>query len=207
MESVLHILKPRKIFIIVFAVAVALAAGGLSFIEPLKYSASIQLIITQRAAFTLDPYTAIRSTELIGENLAQLVKTSVFLDRVIESGYAIDRSYFNIPERRRRRLWIETIDANHVRGTGLLKIIAYHQKKDEAVKLVAATAFLLSTQGSDYIGRDINVRLVYAPLVSRFPVKPNVPLNMVAGIFVGAVLGSGWVWIQHRKKKHHGELL
>src|SRR3989338_4376730 len=101
MESVLHILKPRRRVIIVVALVTAVFAGGLSFIQPLKYSATIGLLITQRAAFTLDPYTALRSTELIGENLAQLTETSSFLDRVLESVYKIDTAYFNIPERSR----------------------------------------------------------------------------------------------------------
>lgn len=207
MESIARVLKPRRKLIIIFMLITAILAGALSFIQPLKYSASIRLLITQKAAFTLDPYTAIRSTELIGENLAQVVSTSSFLDRMLETGYNIERSYFDIQERQRRKLWDKTIDANQVRGTGMLQITAYHPSREEALKIVAAAAFLLSTQGSEYIGRDITVRLVDAPLASRFPVKPNVPLNVLAGAVVGFVLISAYVWTDHRKKRHHGHLL
>src|SRR3989338_2158654 len=211
MESIGKVLNYRKKFIVIFAVAVALLAGIFSFPQPLKYSASIRLLITQKAAFTLDPYTAIRSTELLGENLAQLIKTSSFLDRVLQSGYKIDTSYFrisdNLTERQRRKLWSQTIDAAQVRGTGILEITAYHPNRDEALKLVAASAFLLSSQGSEYAGRDINVRLVDAPLASRFPVKPNVPLNMIIGGLVGLLAASAWVWVGHRRKRHHGQIL
>lgn len=208
MEAVFKVLGHRKKFIILFALLTAIAGGGLSFVTPLKYSASIRLLLTQRAAFTLDPYTAIRSTELIGENLAQLVNTKIFFDRVLETGYKIDRTYFDGKEERaQRRLWAQTIDADQIRGTGLLQITAYHPKKDEALKIVGATAFLLSTQGSEYVGRDINVRLVDPPLASRYPVKPNVPLNAVAGAFVGALLSSAYVWVDHRRRKHHGQLV
>lgn len=207
MESFLNVLRPRRRFIVFFAIGTAVLAGALSLLQPLKYSAAVRLLITQKAAFTLDPYTAIRSTELIGENLAQLLETSSFLERVLQSGYKIDRNYFALSERRRRRLWENTIEASHVRGTGLLHITIYHPRRDEAVKLVAATAFLLSSQGSDYIGRDLQVRLVDAPLTSRLPVKPNLPLNMLAGALVGAVAGSGWVWVEHRRRRHHGKLL
>lgn len=210
MESITKVLSFRRKFIILFGIGVALLAGILSFTQPLKYSASIRLLITQKAAFTLDPYTAIRSTELLGENLAQLIKTSSFLDRVLQSGHKIDAGYFrisdNLSERQRRKLWTQTIDAVQVRGTGILEITAYHPRSDEALKLVAASAFLLSTQGSEYVGRDINVRLVDAPLASRFPVKPNIPLNMAIGGLVGLLAGSGWVWIGHRRKRHHGKI-
>lgn len=211
MESISQVLKSRRQFIIFFAIGTALLAGILSFTQPLKYSASVRLLIIQKAAYTLDPYTAIRSTELLGENLAQLISTSSFLERVLQSGYKIDSGYFRLSdklsERQRRKLWTQTIEAAQVRGSGLLEITAYHPKRAEAVKLVSAAAFLLSSQGSEYVGRDINVRLVDAPLLSRFPVRPNVLLNIIAGGLVGFLVGSGWVWVTHRRRRHHGQLL
>jgi capsular polysaccharide biosynthesis protein len=207
MESIIKVLKGKKRLIITSTLAVAVLAGALSFVQPLQYSASIRLLLTQKASFTLDPYTAIRSTELIGERLVQVVETSSFLSRMLETGYQIDKEYFSISEDKRRKLWNRTIDASLVRGTGLFKITAYHSSKEEALKIVAATAFLLSTQGSDYIGRDIVVRLVDAPLASRFPTRPNIPLNIIVGAIIGFVLSSSWVYIDHRKKKHHGHLL
>lgn len=207
MESIIYVLKPRRKFILIFALITAVLAGALSFIQPLKYSATIRLLITQKAAFTLDPYTAMRSTELMGESLAQVVNTSSFLDRLLETGYNIERSYFDKEERQRRKLWSQTIEANQIRGTGMMQITAYHPNREETLKIVAAAAFLLSTQGSEYIGRDLTVRLVDAPLASRFPVKPNVPLNAVAGAVLGLALASGYVWVEHRKKKHHGQMI
>lgn len=207
MEQIRNILRPRRKFIIVCIVVTAVIAGLLSLTQPLKYSAAVRLLITQRATFTLDPYTAIRSSELIAENLAQLTQTSSFFERVLQSGYKINAQYFSGTEQRRRRLWEKTVNADSVRGTGLLKITAYHPDRSEAVKIVSAMSLLLSTQGSEYIGRDLIVRLVDAPLPSRFPVKPNIPLNMLAGGMLGFLLGSGRVWIEHRRKRHHGALI
>ncbi len=182
--------------------------GVLSLLQPLKYSATVRLLITQQAAFTLDPYTAIRSTELIAENLGQVVGTSSFLERVLESGYKVDADYFKrASEQRRRALWKNTVSTSAARGTGLLDISVYHPYKEEAKRIVSAIAFLLSSQGSVYIGRDITVRLVDPPLVSRYPVRPNLPLNVSSGVFVGVVLSSAWIWIDHRRRKHHGSLV
>lgn len=208
MEHLARIFKPRRKFIVIAAITVALVAVGVSLLRPLKYSASVRLLITQRAAFTLDPYTALRSTELVAENFVQLINTSSFLDRVLESGYQIDAGYFKkSSEARRRRLWENTIDSSISRGTGLLKVTAYHPEQNEAKKIVSAAAFLLSTQGSDYVGRDITVRLVDPPLASRFPVKPNLPLNMASGALLGALAASVLVWIDHRRKKRHSHHL
>lgn len=207
MESLLSVLQPKRRFIVLTAVVVALLTVALSFTQPLRYSASIRLQITQRAAFTLDPYTAIRSTELIGENLAQLISTSSFLDRVLQTGYKIDQRYFALSETRRRKLWARTAEAHQVRGKGFLDVAVFHPNREEALKIVAAISFLVSTQGSDYVGRDIVVRLVDAPLASRFPVRPNLPANALVGAVLGAVLSSGWVWIEHRRRRHHGHLV
>lgn len=204
----MHVLKSRRRFIAAFALAVGVLTVIISLLQPLKYSATVRLLITQKAAFTLDPYTAIRSTELIAENLGQVVGTSSFLDRVLESGYKVDANYFKrSSETRRRALWKNTVSTAIARGTGLLNITVYHPSKEEAKRVVSAIAFLLSTQGSDYVGREITVRLVDSPLTSKFPVRPNLPLNFVAGIFVGAVLSGGWVWVDHRRRKHRGHLV
>lgn len=195
-------LTQKKRFIGAVALIVAIAAGLLSFTLPLKYSASVRLLLVQRAAFTLDPYTAIRSTELIGDHLAQVVTTSSFLDKVLGEQYQVDHNYFVGSERTRRKIWANTISAAQESGTGLLTVSAFHPNPTEAVKIVNAVAFLLSTQGGDYIGREITVRLVDAPLTSRFPVRPNIPLNMVVGAVIGALLGGIWV-AYGEKKKHH----
>ena len=207
MEKIATVIKPKWKLIAAAAIVAALAAGAVSFVQPLSYSASVGLLITQKESFTLDPYTALRSSELVGENLAQLIVTSSFLERVLETGYNIDRSYFDVAEQRRRRLWQKTIAANQKRGTGILRIVAYHPDRGEALKIAAASAFLLSTQGGDYVGRDLTVRLIEAPLASRFPVRPNLVARAILGLIAGAAAASLWVWVDHRNKKHHGNII
>ncbi|MBI2551964.1 hypothetical protein HYW17_01520 [Candidatus Uhrbacteria bacterium] len=207
MEKLLPILKTSRKFIVFFALVTASVAAAISLVLPFKYSASVRLLITQKEAFTLDPYTALRSNELIGDSLAQVVATSTFLSRILESGYKIDPRYFDKAEHLKRRLWDDTVEVDVARGTGLVRITAFHPDRDQAKRIVAASAFLLSAQGSDYVGRELTVRLVDPPLASKFPVRPNLPLNAVVGGILGAFLASGWVWLDHRRKKHHGHLL
>lgn len=207
MEALASVLTPKWRTIASGAIIVAILAAGISFARPLKYSAAVSLLITQKEAFTLDPYTALRSSELVGENLAQLIVTSSFLDRVLQTGYNVERGYFDVDEQARRRLWKKTIEASQKRGTGILRVSAYHPDRAEALKIVAASAFLLSTQGSEYVGRDLTVRLIEAPLSSRIPVRPNIPLRAASGAVSGAAVAAGWVWVDHRRKKHHGKLI
>jgi capsular polysaccharide biosynthesis protein len=206
MESYHTIYQGQFKKILVFTLVAGLLGGALTLLFPLKYSAAARLLVTQTAAFTLDPYTAIRSVELIGENLAQIIGTSSFFDKVLKSGYNIDENYFSQDELQRRKQWAKMVDANVLSGTGLLEIKVYHQSRDQASQIANAVAFLLNREGSDYMGRDISIRLVDSPIVSRYPVKPSIPLNILAGLFVGFLLGHIWVYIDHRNKKHHGEM-
>jgi len=48
----------------------ALLALGASFAQPLRYSSTERVLITQTNATGLDPYTAIKSTERIAQNLS-----------------------------------------------------------------------------------------------------------------------------------------
>lgn len=207
MESYSVIYRGKAVKIIILSLVVALLAGGITFLFPLQYSATARLLITQRAAFTLDPYTAIRSVELIGDNLAQIISTSSFYEKVIKSGYNIDENYFKKDETARRKQWSKMIEAGMQRGTGILEIKAYHTSSDQAAQIASAIVFVLNREGSDYMGRDIGIRLVDTPIVSQFPVKPFVPLNITAGFLLGLLLTHLWYYMRHRKLRHHGHMV
>jgi capsular polysaccharide biosynthesis protein len=207
MESYQTIYKHQMKKIFLATLIVGILSGILTFLQPLKYSATARILITQRAVFTLDPYTALRSVELIGENLAQIIKTSYFLEKVLKSGYAIEENYFKKDEARRRKQWAKMVETNMIRGTGLLEIKVYHPNREQASQIANAIVFLLGKEGSDYIGREVGIRLVDAPILSRWPVKPSLPLNILAGLLIGFLLGHFWGYLAHRRAHHKGNLL
>lgn len=175
----------------VSAVVMMVLAAALSFVRPLEYSSTMRLLIIQRASQSLDPYTAIRSAESIADNLSQIIYTSVFFDKVTSAGFRIDKSYFNANETRRRRQWSNMVSTQVTHETGFLQISVYHKSKDQASEIARAIAYVLTTEGNQYIGgHDLAIQLVDTPLQSRFPVRPNVPLNAFLGAVIGVVLSS-----------------
>ncbi len=202
MDSARFFRRRKRAVILLIALSAGVLSGVITLFRPLSYRATLRLLITQRAAFTLDPYTAIRSTELIGDNLAQIIKTSSFFEKTLKAGYSIREDYFDKDELRRRKQWARTADGEMVRGTGLLAVHVYHPDRDQAVQLASAVAFLLSREGGDYVGRDIQIRLVDAPLVSRFPVRPNLLGAMAGGFLVGLLGSSIYIAADHRRLKH-----
>ncbi len=197
--KVLRLRKNRIIFITVVTFILSLA---LSFLQPLKYSCSTRLLIINKSGLEQDIYSAIRGAERVSENLAQIVYTTSFFERVITSGFDIDQSIFSDDEIKKRKQWNRMIKTRVYRETGMLEIIVYHKNPDQSIQFSRAIADVLTTQGWRYLGgENIEVLEVDKPLVSRYPVKPNIPLNGFMGIVVGLLIGIGYVLLSYESGK------
>jgi len=77
-----------------------------------------------------------------------------------------------------------------VYGTGVLNVSAYHPDAEQAKMLAGAAVNALSSKGWEYVGGDVTIKVVNEPIVTRFPVRPNVVLNAVLGFIVGVLLSG-----------------
>jgi len=167
-------------------------ALAFSLVQPLRYSSSVKLLITQTNPTGLDPYTAIKSTERIAQNLSELVYTSAFFDNVV-SDPSIDKSYFPTDEINKRQKWEKAISTAISPGTGVMTVTAYHPNRDQATTLAVRVSKELSTQAPDYFGFSVRAQVIDAPLPSRFFAKPNFLVNGLLGAVAGTLLGLAWV--------------
>jgi capsular polysaccharide biosynthesis protein len=190
--DVIQLLERHWKTIAVSALVTMVLAAGLSFIQPLEYSSTARLLVIQKTGATQDLYTAIRATERSADNLGQVIYTSVFFDVVTSSGFNIDKSYFKTDELKRRRQWTRMISTQVTHETGFLQVTVYHKNKEQASEIARAIVYALKTEGWKYVadGRDLDVRQVDTPIQSRFPVRPNVPLNAFLGAIVGVIMSS-----------------
>ncbi len=207
--DITQILERHWKTIAVSAGVTMLLAAALSFVRPLEYSSTMRLLIIQKASQSLDPYTAIRSAESIADNLSQIIYTSVFFDKVTSAGFQIDKSYFDASETKRRKQWSDMVSTQVTHQTGFLQISVFHKNKEQASEIARAIAYVLTTEGNQYIGgHDLAIQLVDTPLQSRFPVRPNVPLNAFLGAAIGVVLSALYLVVgearRHRNVKFSG---
>lgn len=191
--------------ILVFALLGLILALLLSFVQPLKYSSQVRLLILQDVGASVDAYTASRSEERIAENLATIVYTTTFFDQVMNAGFSINQDAFSEEDYKRRREWSRAVTATVSRGTGILTITAYHQDVEVAEQISRAIAFVLTQNVDRYTsGGNVNVNLVDAPLLSRWPVKPNVLINLFSGFILGGFAGVGYILLQaERLRRRH----
>ncbi|MFA7245523.1 MAG: Wzz/FepE/Etk N-terminal domain-containing protein [Candidatus Magasanikbacteria bacterium] len=173
--------------IFVFGLLAAILSGGISLLFPLQYRADAQVLIISQSRYGVDPYTVVRSAERVGENIAQVMKTDDFYNKVKEQkNYEIDWNYFeNKNEREKRKLWQKTLVPSVVYGTGVLNVSAFHKDPDVAKKIANAASESLVAKGWEYVGGDVNIKIVNQAVVTKFPVRPNILMNVVLGFLVG----------------------
>jgi capsular polysaccharide biosynthesis protein len=190
--------------ILLFGLLAMVVAVGLSFTQKLKYSSTVRMLIIQPASLNVDPYTAIRSAEQIGNDLAQVVYTTDFFSKVMNApNFAIDPTYFPDNDAKRRKLWTQTVSVKVENDTGLLNITVYHPDKDQATTIAQAIAYVMTVDGASYVGgTGLQIRLVDEPLVSNFPVKPNIPVNGFTGLVLGALFGAVYVILTDKSRKY-----
>lgn len=190
----MHVLSQGWKRILLFGLAAAVAGAALSFLFPLQYSATMRMLIINKQLAQADPYTAIRASERISDNLAQIVYTTSFYEKVMNAKFNIDQSVFPADEIKKRKIWRETIETRVIRGSGMLVVTVYHRDPAQAEQIARAIAFVLTTEGWQYVGGgDLDVKLVDEPLKSRFPVRPNIPANAFMGFVLGIIVGTGYV--------------
>lgn len=173
-----------------FAALGLLVSGAVTFLQPLRYGAALRLLIIQRSSFGLDPFTAIKSAERVAENLSQVITTTDFFNNVLAQDQAIDRLYFSERQSVRRRQWRRMVRTSVTSGTGLLSVTVLHPSATEATKISQAVADVFRDRGRDYVGGDIEIKLVDAPIPSRYPISPDIPLNLAGGVVLGALVGT-----------------
>lgn len=177
----------------------ALLAALLSFTQPLEYSSTVRLLITQPGATNTDPYTILKSNERIAQNLSQLLYTSSFFENILTQAEGVDRDHFPVDEYDRRRIWGRSIGTTVEPGSGLMLVTIYHPNRDQAHALVQAATQELAKQAPNFFGYSVRVQVIDAPLDSRWIARPNFLNNALAGLVLGALLGLLWM-VANREK-------
>ena len=178
--------------VLVLTVLGAVLALGFSLLQTLRYSSTERILITQTNATGLDPYTAIKSTERIAQNLGEIIYTSSFFNAVMSKAQ-VDASYFPQDEIEKRKKWKETIETQITAGTGVMAITAYHPSRDAARELSVTVAKELSETAPNYFGYSVRVQIIDDPLPSRFYAKPDFLRNALFGAILGFLIASAWI--------------
>lgn len=173
-----------------------------TFAQPLKYGTQAKLLVVQSFGAEADPYAASRLNEYLSGLLVQVVSSESFFNQTLDAGFAIDRSYFSGTRNQQIKRWEKTIDARSSYDSGIITLTAYHPDKAQAENIAKAAIYTLKTTNNFYHSiPNVDVRTIDSPSTSRWPQKPNIPLNAAAGLAFG-LLASGLYVYSTENKKH-----
>ncbi len=199
--DIAHLLVKKIKLIFSWAIILAGAVALITIFLPKQYNAQSQILIIARGSSGVDPYTQAKSAETVGENLTQIINTTDFYDKVINSSETFNKDRWkNLTDRKRRKQWQKDVRASVVYGTGLLNINTYASSKEEAVKLSKTIANSVAVYGWEYVGGNVVLKVVTQPLEPRFTARPNFVLNVSIGFIFGGLLAILWLV---KYKKHH----
>ncbi|EKD67273.1 MAG: hypothetical protein ACD_48C00502G0004 [uncultured bacterium] len=186
-----RILQGSKILLALGLVTAVLAAGA-TFLFPLEYRADASVLIISKSRYGVDPYTVVKSSERVGENIVQIIGTDDFYDKVkVQEGYTVDWNVFdNLDARNKRKEWQKHVQGSVVYGTGVLNVSAYSPDPTQAMQLAGAASDTLVSKGWQYVGGDVTLQVVNHPVVSKWPVRPNLVVNAFLGFLVGVLMGA-----------------
>jgi capsular polysaccharide biosynthesis protein len=189
--------KALIVIIIVFLVGL-----GLTLVTPFRYASELSVLIIQKSSFSIDAYSASKSEEKVGKKLSQVIESSYFLDKVLADNLLIDRTYFGSDERKRRKIWDNTISADVPAGYSKLDLTVYHTSSSQALKISHTISEVLISNQADLLGiGDIELKVLDSALVSQYPQKPNVVLNLLVSLFVGLILSFAYIVLTYRPQR------
>lgn len=197
----IQLIKKKRSTILSIIFVVFILTIGLSLLSPLKYGAKSRLLVVQNVSGK-DPYVLSRTHEYLGNLFSQVVYSGSFYNLVLESAYDIDKSYFKGNYNEQLKLWSKTVDSQTISDTGIIEINVYHPNIYQARQIALAVNDVLINRNTLYqgIGQGIKINIIDQPLISNYPIKPNLPQNAALALAGGLLLALFYVYLWPEEK-------
>lgn len=161
--------------------------------QDFKYGAKSKILVIQGGAERVDPFSVSRSVEYLSDLFTKVVYSNTFFDSVMESDFNIDKNYFGQSFDKKMKTWRNTVSAKSLEDSGIIVINVYHEDSYQASQIALAVNHVLISNNQDYhgLGSSVKINVIDQPIVSSYPVKPNLIYSLliiIAGsLFVGLV--------------------
>ncbi|MFH1509303.1 MAG: hypothetical protein ABIE68_04010 [bacterium] len=187
-NNYINILKKIWPYLALFITTLTVLTFIFSAVQTPEYKSEVTMLVIQEQEGSMDAYTATRSAETIASLLTNMVHTSSFFERVMDSKYDIANTYSSDPIERQKQ-WDETIDANLSDKSGIMKLAVYNPDPNQSEKIARAVASVLTYEGDIYHGGGdaVTIKMVNVPTTSENPVKPAIATNTFSALLLGII--------------------
>lgn len=168
----------------------------LSFAQVLKYEANSRVLVVQSYSQGTDPYIMSKANDYLSGIFVQAIFSDSFFQEVLNSGFNIDKNYFPASSHDKIKKWQKTVSAVNLRDSGIIEISVYHPDSKQAEQIARAVNYILYTKNKLYHGGgdSVKIRVIDAPIVSNFPVKPNLLINLSLALIAGLACGFYYIY-------------
>lgn len=190
----LNLIKTNWKVVALFTAILVLLTIIFSLIQPFEYRSRTGFLVVQKQNSGLDAYAAAKASERLAVNFAGIIKTDSFYQKVLNSGFRVN---IELPEKEnaRRKAWEKMIETQVASQSGIMTVDVFYKEKTQAEIVSRAIASVLINDSAEYHGggSSVVIKMVNTPLVSNYPVRPNIILNVFSALVLGLVLSSGHV--------------
>ncbi len=98
--------------------------------------------------------------------------------------------------------WLKTVDTRTISDTGIIEINVYHPRPAQAQQIALAVNDLLVNKNALYQGDEqkVQLKVIDQPLVSPYPVKPNIIRNFLAALAGSLVMSIFFIYLWPEEK-------
>ncbi|MBU0636913.1 MAG: hypothetical protein ABH818_02025 [Patescibacteria group bacterium] len=193
--ELMNLLKNKKQTILIIVPLVLFIVIVFTLVQPLKYGASLKALVIQNFSANTDPYTASKSNEYLSNILSKVIHSNSFYSNVLISGFDIDKNYFSGDVIKQMKKWNKTVNTKVINDSSIIVVSAYHPDRSQAEQIAKSVSYVLQTKHALYHGGgdNVKIKIIDESIVSRFPVKPNIILNLIVGLVAGLFLAFGYI--------------
>jgi capsular polysaccharide biosynthesis protein len=198
------LIKRKKQTIMSVVLVFLVVAMIISFAQPLKYSSDSRLLVVQNFPEETDPYAISKANEYLTSVLSKVVSSNLFYEDIMDSGFLINRTYFSKNDNAKKEMkkWRKTVYAKPLSDSGIIDIKVYHQDKSQLKQIANAINFILKSKHNLYhgAGNNITIKIIDRPIISTWPTKPNVLLNVFIALVFALILSLSYIYLFPDKK-------
>jgi capsular polysaccharide biosynthesis protein len=192
-----QLIRNGKKTILLSVLVFLLFASAFTFLRPLEYRAQSRLLIIQNSQEGTDPFVAAKANEYLGGVLTKIVSSNSFLDEVLGAGLNVDRAYFSNSLPERAKTWQSMVSARSFGDLGVIEISVFHPDKYQAEQVAQAIDLTLKNKSNTFLstGDKVEIKVIDQPTVSKWPVRPNIVLNMILGPVIGLIFSLFYLYL------------